>query len=307
VVCVAAGLTFRPHRKIDQETFMKIRFAAALFALSLPLLAQDPAASEALFYKAYWLQNGERNFAEAMTLYDKFLQAAPEHPLVGRAAQFQFELLTRAGKTDEAKAFAQKYEKQLGKVAVAAPATPKPAEGGARPAAQAGGDNAQRLADLKKQLEEAKASGDEEAATRLQRQIARLEQGGGEAGAGGPGGRGARGGMFGSKKLTEMTAEELEQFKTGMERMSTMIERMKEANPEGAKSMEENFTALQKALDEGKLEDAQKVLDKVRESMPQRGGRGGAGGGGRGRGGEGGGAPAGGGGGGGNGGGGGGK
>ena len=289
---------------------MKIRFAAALFALSLPLLAQDPAASEALFYKAYWLQNGERNFAEAMTLYDKFLQAAPEHPLVGRAAQFQFELLTRAGKTDEAKAFAQKYEKQLGKVAVAAPATPKAAEGGARPAAQAGGDNAQRLADMKKQLEEAKASGDEETVQRLERQIRRMEQAGGEAGAGGPGGRGARGGMFGSKKLTEMTAEELEQFKTGMERMSTMIERMKEANPEGAKSMEENFTALQKALDEGKLEDAQKVLDKVRESMPQRGGRGGAGGaggGGRGRGGAGGGAPAGGGGGGNGGGGGGGK
>ena len=187
---------------------MKIRFAAALFALSLPLLAQDPAASEALFYKAYWLQNGERNFAEAMTLYDKFLQAAPEHPLVGRAAQFQFELLTRAGKTDEAKAFAQKYEKQLGKVAVAAPAAPKAAEGGARPAAQAGGDNAQRIADMKKQLEEAKASGDEETVQRLERQIRRMEQGGGEAGAGGPGGRGARGGMFGSKQLTEMTAEE---------------------------------------------------------------------------------------------------
>jgi hypothetical protein len=267
---------------------MKIRFAAALFALSFPLLAQDPAASEALFYKAYWLQNGERNFAEAMTLYDKFLQAAPEHPLVGRAAQFQFELLTRAGKTEEAKAFAVKYEKQLGKVAVPAPAAPKSDAPATRPAGQAGGDNAQRLADLKKQLEEAKASGDEEAATRLQRQIARLEQGGGEPGQGGPGGRGARGGMFGSKKLAEMTPEELEQFKGGMERMSSMIERMKESNPDGAKTMEENFNALKTALDANNLEEAQKVLDKVRESMPQRGGRGGQGGG-RTRGGEGGG------------------
>ncbi len=267
---------------------MKIRFAAALFALSFPLLAQDPAASEALFYKAYWLQNGERNFAEAMTLYDKFLQAAPEHPLVGRAAQFQFELLTRAGKTEEAKAFAVKYEKQLGKVAVPAPAAPKADAPATRPAGQAGGDNAQRLADLKKQLEEAKASGDEETATRLQRQIARLEQAGGEGGGpGGPGGRGARGGMFGSKKLAEMTPEELEQFKGGMERMSGMIERMKEANPDGAKSMEENFNALKTALDANNLEEAQKVLDKVRESMPQRGGRGGRGG----QGGGGGGAP----------------
>lgn len=273
---------------------MKMRFAAALFALSFPLLAQDPAASEALFYKAYWLQNGERNFAEAMSLYDKFLQQAPDHALVPRAAQFQFELLTRAGKTDEAKAFAQKYEKQLGKVSVPAPAAPKPADGATRPARQDGADNTQRLADLKKQLEEAKASGDEEAAARLQRQIARLEQGGGEPGQGGPGGaaggRGMRGGFLGTKKLADMTPEELEQAKGGLERMSGMVERMKEANPEGAKAMEDNLAALKTALDANNLEEAQKVVDKIRESMPQRGGRGGQGGaGGRGRGGEGGG------------------
>lgn len=265
---------------------MKIRFAAALFALALPLCAQDPAAAEALFYKAYWLQNGERNYAEAMTLYDKFLQQAPEHALVSRAAQFQFELLTRAGKTEEAKAFAAKYEKVLGKVSVPAAGagtTAGEGRGEGRGRGGEGGDAQARLADLKKQLEAAKSSGDEEQAARLERQIRRLEQGGGEAGAGGPGGQGGRGmrggGMFGSKKLTEMSTEELDQFKEGMERMSGMVERMREANPDGAKTMEENLASMKKALDENKLEDAQKALDKIRESMPRGGRRGGAGGG----------------------------
>lgn len=266
---------------------MKIRFAAALFALALPLCAQEPAAAETLFYKAYWLQNGERNFAEAMTLYEKFLQQAPDHALVGRAAQFQFELLTRAGKTDEAKAFAVKYEKVLGKVSVPAAGAGEgrgEARGEGRGRDAAGGDAAGRLADLKKQLEEAKSSGNEEQAARLERQIRRLEQAGGEgAGPGGPGGQGGRGtrggGMFGSKKLTEMSTEELDQFKQGLERMSGMVDRMREANPDGAKAMEENLSSLQKALDENKLEDAQKALDKMRESMPRGGRRGGGAGG----------------------------
>ncbi|MEQ1630853.1 MAG: hypothetical protein ABL997_00675 [Planctomycetota bacterium] len=265
---------------------MMTRFAAVLLALALPLCAQDPAAAEALFHKAYWLQNGERNFAEAMTLYDKFLVAAPEHPLVARAAQFQFELLTRAGKTDEATAFAKKYEKVLGKVAApAASTTTATGEGqgegrgrGEGRGEGGGGDMSKRLADAKKQLEEAKASGDEEAIARLERQIRRMEQAGSDGSAAGPGGRGQRGGMFGSKKLTEMTAEELETFKGGLERMSGMVEMMKERNPDGAKAIEENVALLKTALEADKLEDAQKALDKIRESMPQRGGRGGRGG-----------------------------
>ncbi len=271
---------------------MKTRFAAALLALALPLCAQDsdPAAAEALFYKAYWLQNGERNFAEAMTLYTKFLAAAPEHALVSRAAQFQFELLTRAGKTADAEAFAKKYEKVLGKAAIPAPATSAPAgegrgEGRGRP--QGAEDMQARLADLKKQLEAAKQEGDEQAIQRLERQIRRMEQMGegggaagprGQAGPGGPGGR--RGGMFPTKKLTEMSEEELGQFKDGMERMSGMIEMMRERNPDMADQLESSYNEVKKHLEAGKLEDAQQVLDKVREMMPQRGGRGGRGGGG---------------------------
>ena len=239
---------------------MMTRFTAALLALALPLCAQDPAAAESLFHKAYWLQNGERNFPEAMTLYEKFLQQAPDHPLVGRAAQFQFELLTRAGKTEDATAFAKKYEKVLGKVAAPAPTAAGEARGEGRgegrTRGEGGGDMAARLAEAKKQLEEAKASGDQAAVERLERQIRRMEQAGSEGGAGGAGGRGQRGSMFGSKKLTEMNADELEQFKGGLERMSGMVEMMKERNPDGAKAIEENVAALKTALEADKLEDA---------------------------------------------------
>jgi DNA repair exonuclease SbcCD ATPase subunit len=162
------------------------------------------------------------------------------------------------------------------------------------------GNPQDRIADLKKQLEAAKASGDEAKVKQLETQLQRAERmaqaGGQQGGPGGPGGAGGRGGrgggMFGTKKLTEMSTEELDQFKTGLERMSGMVEMMRERNPEQAKTMEENLQSLQKALDANKLEDAQKSLDKMRESMPQRGGRGGRGGGG----GDAGGAPAGGGG-----------
>jgi Asp-tRNA(Asn)/Glu-tRNA(Gln) amidotransferase C subunit len=291
---------------------MKIRFAAALFALALPVLAQAPAANAAVentFYKAFWMEKGERNFAGAMALYDQFLKESPTHPLAKNAAEYQFALLTKTGKQKEAAEFAKTHEKLLGNVAVGAPA-PQRGEGGEHGEEGERGEGApqrgnpqDRVAALKKQLEEAKAAGDEAKVKQLETQLQRAErmaqaggqQGGpggqGGAGAGGRGGRG--GGMFGTKKLTEMSAEELDQFKTGLERMSGMVEMMRERNPEQAKTMEENLQSLQKSLDANKLEDAQKSLDKMREAMPQRGGRGGRGGGG---GGEAGGPPAGGGG-----------
>ena len=63
---------------------MKIRFASALFALALPVLAQAPAANAAAentFYKAFWMEKGERNFAGAMALYEQFLKDSQ----IGRA------------------------------------------------------------------------------------------------------------------------------------------------------------------------------------------------------------------------------
>lgn len=283
---------------------MKIRFAAALFALALPLAAQDAAATaENLFYKAYWMEKGERDFAAAMTLYDQFLSQAPEHRLAKQAATFQFDLLTRSGKTKDAEAFAKKYEKLLGNVAVGAPARAdgegrgRGGEGrgeGRGPGAAGGGDMAARLAELKKQLEEAKAAGDTEKVAQLENRIRRMEQmaqgggAGGQGGQGGPGQRGQggpggrRGGiLFGDTKLADASPEDITALKERLGNMEPMLERMRENMPEDKmKSLEEGITALKKALDENKMEDAQKALDKVRENMPRMGGRRGGGGGG---------------------------
>jgi len=273
---------------------MKTRFASALFALALPLLAQqEPAAAPAenLFYKAYWLEKGERNFAEAMTLYDQFLAQAPEHRLAKFAATNQFELLTRAGKTKDADAFAKKYEKLLGSVATGAPAR---AEGGDRPAGGAPerGDGARgegggrrgnfdpqaRMAELKKQLEDAKAAGDTEKVAQLEARIKQMEQMA-QGGGAGQGGGGRRGGFGQAVEFAKMDKAALDQFKTErLTQMSAMVERLKENGMEDrAKQVEESITSLKKALDDNKLDEAQKIYDKMREGMGRRRGGGGGG------------------------------
>ena len=69
---------------------MKIRIAATLLALTLPLVAQDVEAKttgpavDATFYKAYYLEKGKRDFDGAM---------APD------AAQVLFEQLIDYAKT----------------------------------------------------------------------------------------------------------------------------------------------------------------------------------------------------------------
>ena len=280
---------------------MKIRFASALLALALPLFAQDPAASEteAVFYKAFYLEKGQRDFAGAMALYEQFLTKAPEHKLAKEAATQQYGLLERTGKTKERDAFKAKYEKLLGNIAQlpGVPAGDRPArgegdpprgDGQGRPGAGAGRPDAAavaaRLADLEKQLAKAKEEGNEEQVKSLTQQIERAKAGGGR-GAGGPGGQG-RGGLP-TKKLAEMTADELTAFKGSLTQWPDRIERMKDTIGEDqAKKASTSLDAIKKALDANKLDDAQKALDALREAMPTGRGRGGdaggAGGGGRG-------------------------
>jgi tetratricopeptide (TPR) repeat protein len=269
---------------------MMMRSAATLFALAMPLLAQAkaPTEHEAIFYKAFYLERAERDHANAMVLYEQFLAAAPDHKYAKMAAERQLDLLTRTGKSKEAQAFAEKHEKLLGKGAAAAagePAKPagdaprgegrgegRPPEGGrgeGRPPEGARPNPQERIAALEKQITEAKEAGDEAKVKELTTRLERMKQ---MAAGGGQGGRRA-GGLFGTKKLAEMTAEELEQFKGGVERMGTFVERMKEnpnATEEQIKTAETNYEALKKALDENKLEDAQKALDKLRELMQRR-------------------------------------
>ncbi len=279
---------------------MNIRLASAFLALALPLAAQQstPAETEAIFYKAFYLEKGPKDFAGAMALYDQFLAKAPDHKLAGEAARLEFALLDRTGKTKERDAFKAKYEKLLGNVVATGAsdaAGDRPARARNRdgegpgddgPGAGRRFDPAAMQAELEKQIEEAKKAGDEDKVKELTQRLERAKQMGNRQG-------GRPGGMFGTKKLTEMSKDELDQFKGGLERMSGMVERMRDnGNDEAADKLEKAMETLNKQLADGKLEDAQKTLDEMRAAMPQRrpgggqgrgeGGNGGAGGGGAG-------------------------
>lgn len=97
-------------------------------------------------------------------------------------------------------------------------------------------------------------------------------------GAPGAGGN-RRGGMFGSKKLAEMTPEELEQFKSSLGMMGGMVTRLRDqGQEERAAAMETALQTVQQALDKGDLQAAQAAVDGMRSSMG-RGRTGGQGGG----------------------------
>ena len=294
-----AGPDADPRTRILTMT-MTIRIASLFLALALPLTAQDaggPTEPETMFYKAFYLEKGQRDFAGAMALYEQFLAKAPEHKLAGEAARQQFRLLDATGKTKERDAFKAKYEKLLGNVAATAP-TPavqeRPArggEGGERPARGEGGaaggrpDTAARMAELEKQLAAAKEAGNADEVKRLEQQIERMKSMGnrGQGGPGGTGGRG-RGGLMGAvmggKPVAEMSDEEIGQLKSGIEQSSQMIDMMRERNPEQADKLEKGVADLKKALDAGDKAAAQTALDALKSAMPARGGRGNRGGGG---------------------------
>jgi len=285
---------------------MKIRFAAALLALALPMAAQDATVqTENLFYKAFYLEKGTRDFAGAMSLYEQFLTQAPGHKLAADAAKQQLALLDKTGKTKERDAFKAKYEKLLGNTVAVAGQAPAADAGDARPARGergeggegrgAGGpggrmDPAARIAELEKQIEKAKAEGNEEEVKKLTAQLERTKQmgaGRGPGGAGGPGG-GRMGGMralFGNTKLADMKAEDLATLKESVGAMEGVPEMMKQSlTEEQVKTFDTNLVTLKKSLADNKLEDAQKALDAIKAVMPQRrrGGEAGGAGGGRG-------------------------
>ena len=229
---------------------MKIRFASALLALTLPLCAQAPVAAEAetLFYKAFYMEKGQRDFVGAMDLYQQFLDKAPEHKLASEAAKQQFQLLDKTGKGKERDAFKAKYEKLLGNMAAAPAGGAAPAAGGARggegagPAGPggrgAGGagagrpDMAARVAELEKELAKAKEGGDAAKVKELETQLERAKAGRGQGGGAAGGRGGAMGALRGTKKISEMSDEELGQLKEGLGGMTRMLDMMRENGQE---------------------------------------------------------------------------
>ena len=224
---------------------MRTRIATTLLALALPLVAQDPAASqvEAVFYKAYYLEKGQRDFAGAMTLYQQFLEKAPTHKLAKEAAKQQFRLLDRTGKTKERDAFQAKYKDLIGSMTA----------GGTRPARPERGESERGQ---------------------------RPERGGFGGRSGGM--RGMRGMMQlmrGDAKVSEMSKEDLEGLKEGLGAAEETIDRMRQwMGDEVADKLTKASDDLKKALDEGKMEDADKALKALKDAFPMGRGRGGRGG-----------------------------
>lgn len=282
---------------------MKLTALLSAAMLSLPILAQDhagatptkqdvPAAEPAentMFYRAYYLERGERRSDEAIALYKKFLEAAPKSRYAGKAAANTLALLNRAGKVEDADAFKTKYAEVLKNADVSGPS-----DAGAGDAAGAGrgqrgaggpggqGGNRPNLDELKKQLEKAKADGKEEDAKKLEEQIKRIEEmraAGGGRGQGGQGGQGGRRGMgmMGNKPITEMNDEEIGQLEQGLERMGGMMTQRMRDNGQGdlADKLDAATKKLKDALVAGKKEDAEAARQELMKLMPNRRGGGG--------------------------------
>ena len=224
---------------------MKLTIASTLLALALPLVAQDTqepkvSSAEAMFYKAYYLEKGDRKFEEAVVLYQAFLAKAPEHKLAAVAAKQNFRLLDRMGKTKERDAFKAKFEKLIGKVTTA---------GNRRPARPGRGE------------------GNNDGGNRR-----------GQRGQGGR--RGGMRGMMtllrGDTKIADLNEEQMTQLKEGLAGSAEMIDRMRRfLGDEAADKIEKASTALKTAIDAGKTEEAQKALESLKKAFPQRGRRGG--------------------------------
>jgi tetratricopeptide (TPR) repeat protein len=258
------------------------RTLAALTMLALPIAAQEAKGTttdpDAVFFKAFYLEKGERQNRQALELYQQFLAANPSHKYSKKAAQNAFGLYQQLGQLEEGEKFKAKYSELLKDASDAAAPQPerRAGEGRRGEGAPPQGDRprgGQRLAQLREDLEKAKAAGDDAKAKELEEQIKQLEERMRQGGGQGPGGRGMGGGLFSDKKITDMSDEELGALKTGIERMSGMFDRMRQqGRAEQADKMEKLMKTMSEQLQAGKKEDAEKTRQEMRALMPRRGG-----------------------------------
>ncbi len=208
--------------------------------------AKDQEAGALDFYRAFYIERRQLRFDQAISLYQKFIAAHPEHAKAAEAAQSTARLLDRVGRSKDAGEFRKTHAKLLAK---------------AEQGRQFGGD----------------AAGQDRGQDRGQ-------------GRGQGGRRGGFGRMF--PNLAEMSDDEAKEAVGNLtDRMRRMVDRMAEGGMEDeADAMEVTLVELETLVDDGKKDEAQKILDKMQEDMRARfRGRGQGGGQGRGDGGEGGG------------------
>ena len=287
---------------------MFIRSTLVLASLALPLMAQESgdvkAASTggaATFYKAYFLDKDQSRSAEAtkkaLGLYQSFLAANPGHKLAGKAAANAIVLFYATGDVAGARAFAKKHNDLITTtekaVSEARRSRPQPDE--------------KLNAKLRDAMSSARDGGDDAESSRIGSAMRRsggrggFSRGGSSRGGfsrggrgGQQGGRGSRGGRGGSRggrgggggttipKIAAMSKEDakkaVDTFVTGMERMIDFMAQRGQADQ--ADKLEAKLDKIQDLVDDGKLAEAQKILDSVQADMGSASGRGGRGGGG---------------------------
>src|SRR5688572_16684971 len=192
---------------------MMTRTLAVLTMLVLPLAAQEAKSAttsdpETLFFKAFYLEKGERQNKQALELYQQFLAANPSHKYSKKAAQNAYGLFPQLGQMEEGEKFKAKYSELLKDASdAAAPRAGEGRPGEGRPGGGAQGERPRggRLQGLRDELEKAKAAGDDAKVKELEEQIKQAEA---ARPAGGPGGR--RGGiLFSDRKIADLNETEL--------------------------------------------------------------------------------------------------
>jgi hypothetical protein len=260
-----------------------------ILALALPLIAQDKVApikagSVASFYKAYFLDKegakDKKSTAKAIELYTAFLSQNKGHKLAGRAAANCVVLLYANGDSKKADAFGAQY----GKVMADAEASDGDAGSGMmsmfgrRGGQQQDNPNQAQVDKLMSMHEGAEGATKDRigrAITRLgggrELMMARFRGGGaggfGGRGGGGFGGRGSRGGSRGFTKpnIAEMSQDEaVKAVETMVSALERQIDSMAQrGQADEADALEEKVDKIQDLVDEGKLKEAQKMIDAL--------------------------------------------
>lgn len=276
--------------------------SSLILALALPLVAQDKgdsikAGSVASFYKAYFLdKEGSKNkksTAKAIDLYTAFLAQNTSHKLAGRAAANCVVLMYANGDIKKADAFATKHDKLMANVETGEAGgaggimSMFGRRGGGQQEDNPNQEQVDKLMALHESAEGAKKDRLGSAITRLgggrDLMMARF-RGGGAGGFGGRGGdrggRGGFGGRGGSRGFTKPNIAEMKQEDAvkAVETMVSSLERQidsmaQRGQADQADALEEKVDKIQDLVDEGKLKEAQKLIDSIEVgSSSRRGG-----------------------------------
>jgi hypothetical protein len=263
-------------------------------------VAKKPGAQANLFYKAFYLESGARKFDAAIEAYREYLGASPKGHFAPRSAYSLRQLLNRVGREDEAREVGERYKDVLslrrrGRMRGADARSGGRGDRGGNRRGDRGGNRdrnseqkrnyAAQLEKLTKNLEatekalENAANGDDPAKIeKLQKKVnkisnqikviqRRMERGDNPRRGGAEGeNRGRRRGN--RPALKDMSKEDLDSM---VERMGRMVDRISQnVDADRAENIEKNYAKFKKLVEAGKLDEAQKMVNKMFGGMRRR-------------------------------------